>query len=58
MVAIGGDADESFDNAYKLEVAAQVYYQALQIGEPIVVTPEQLQEVVDNYAAFDTKERT
>ncbi len=58
VVAIGGDADESFDNAYKLEVAAQVYYQALQIGEPIVVTPEQLQEVVDNYAAFDTKERT
>ena len=58
VVAIGGDADESFDNAYKAEVAAQVYYQALQIGEPIIVTPEQLQEVVDNYAAFDTKERT
>ena len=58
VVAIGEDANESFDNAYKAEFAAQVYYQALQIGEPIIVTPQQLQEVVDNYAVFDTKERT
>lgn len=57
VVAIGEDVDKSFDNAYMAEVAAQVYYQALQIGEPIIVTPEQLQEVVDNYAAFDSKER-
>ena len=58
VVAIGENADKSFDNAYMAEVAAQVYYQALQIGEPIIVTPEQHQEVVDNYAAIDTKERT
>ncbi len=57
-VAVGEDVDRAFDKAYKAEVAAHVYYQALQIGEPIIITPEQVQEVRDTYAAFGTKERT
>jgi len=58
VVAIGENAEDSFDKAFKAEVAAQIYYQALQIGEPIIITQQQLQDAVNTYAAFTTKERT
>lgn len=58
VVAIGENAEDSFDKAFKAEVAARIYYQALQIGEPIIISQQQLQDAVNTYAAFTTKERT
>ncbi|MEZ4865867.1 MAG: class II aldolase/adducin family protein [Caldilineaceae bacterium] len=49
LVAIGKTLDEAFEYAYDAEVAAQVYYQALQIGKPIVLTAAQVQEVREIY---------
>ncbi len=48
-VAIGENIDQAFAHAYDVEIAAQVYYQALQVGKPIVITPEQAQEIYDLY---------
>ena len=49
LISIGEDIHHAFEYAYDAEIAAQVYYQALQLGEPIVLTPAQVQEVYDIY---------
>ncbi|MEW5960531.1 MAG: class II aldolase/adducin family protein [Chloroflexota bacterium] len=49
LVSIGKNLDEAFEHAYDAEIAAQVYYQALQVGQPIVLTKAQVQEVFDIY---------
>lgn len=49
LVSIGQNLDQAFEFAFDAEIAAQVYYQALQIGQPIVLTPTQVQEVFDIY---------
>lgn len=49
LVSIGEDIDHAFEYAYDAEIAAQVYYQALQVGQPIVLTSAQVQEVFDIY---------
>ncbi|MEM7125135.1 MAG: class II aldolase/adducin family protein [Chloroflexota bacterium] len=49
VVAVGEDIHQAFGHAYNAEVAAQVYYQGLQIGEPIIITPEQKQEIYEIY---------
>ena len=48
-IVIGENIDQAFAHAYDVEIAAQVYYQALQVGRPIVITPEQVQEIYDRY---------
>lgn len=45
LVAIGLDLDQAFELAFDAEVGAQVCYQARQIGQPIELTDEQVQEV-------------
>jgi L-ribulose-5-phosphate 4-epimerase len=49
LVSIGEDINHAFEYAYDAEIAAQVYYQALQVGQPIVLTKAQVQEVFDIY---------
>lgn len=49
VISIGEDINHAFEYAYDAEIAAQVYYQALQIGNPIVLTAAQVQEVFDIY---------
>ena len=46
---IGENIDQAFAHAYDVEIAAQVYYQALQVGSPIIITPEQVKEIYDLY---------
>lgn len=49
LVSIGDNLDQAYEFAYDAEIAAQVYYQALQVGKPIVITEAQVQEVFDVY---------
>ena len=49
-VSMGEDIDQAFEYAYDVEISAQVYYQALQIGNPIVITSAQVREVFDIYS--------
>ncbi|MDL4774595.1 MULTISPECIES: class II aldolase/adducin family protein [Thermomonosporaceae] len=46
-VAIGGDLDEAFENARLLEWLCGVYVRARTIGEPRILTEEQLTAVVE-----------
>ncbi|TDD88951.1 class II aldolase/adducin family protein [Actinomadura rubrisoli] len=46
-VAIGGDLDEAFENARLLEWLCGVYVRARTIGEPRILTDEELAKVVE-----------
>lgn len=49
LVAIGDNIEQAYKFAFDAEVGAQVAHQAMQIGEPITLTAEQVQEVADVY---------
>ncbi len=44
-IAVGGTASEACSKAEILEEMAEVYYRARLAGEPVLLTPEQVQEV-------------
>ncbi len=54
LVAIGADLEQAFELAYDAEVGMQIYHQALQIGTPIAMTPQQMQQVYEIYRKFKT----
>jgi L-fuculose-phosphate aldolase len=45
LVAIGADLDIAFKIAFNIEFGLQCYYQALQLGEPELVTDIELAEI-------------
>ena len=45
LVAIGKSLDHAFELAYDAEMGMRYYYQALQIGKPIAMSPEQMDEI-------------
>lgn len=55
LVALGGTLDEAYEHAYNAEVGAQVYYQALQLGQANLITDAQRQEVYEVYKAIAPK---
>ena len=48
-LTIGSNLTHAFNLAYNLEIGARVYYQALSIGTPNVLSEAQIQEVHDIY---------
>lgn len=51
LVAVGRTIDEAYEYAYDVEVGAQVYLQALQLGQANLITDEQRQEVYEVYTS-------
>ena len=49
LVAVGPTLDRAYEYAYDIEVAAQVYHLALQVGQPVVLTDGQIEEMRHNY---------
>jgi ribulose-5-phosphate 4-epimerase/fuculose-1-phosphate aldolase len=45
LLAVGRSLEEAFEFAYDAEVGAQIYYQALQVGEPLVLDTAQVAEI-------------
>lgn len=50
LVAFGHNLTAAWEAAYKVEIQAQVYYLALQMGQVVPYTPDQIADV---YAAYD-----
>lgn len=50
LVAIGQSLDKAFENAVSAETGMQVYHHALQIGQPELITPDKVDEIVKAYA--------
>lgn len=50
LLAIGSDVESAWQTAYKLETAAQVAYQAYQLGKLVELTPDQIKEIYEIYS--------
>lgn len=51
-IAVGESADEAFARTLILEEMAEIYYRARVVGEPILLTSEQVQEVATKIASY------
>ena len=49
LVAIGGSLEQAFEMAYDAKVGFQTYHQALQVGQPVVLSEEQVEEIKTRY---------
>lgn len=49
LVAIGKSLEHAFEMAYDAEVGFQTYYQALQVGQPLVLNETQVMEIKTRY---------
>jgi ribulose-5-phosphate 4-epimerase/fuculose-1-phosphate aldolase len=49
LVAIGGSLEHAFEMAYDAEIGFQTYYQALQVGQPLVLNETQVMEIKTRY---------
>lgn len=45
LLAIGPDVETAWQTAYKVEIAAQVAYQAYQLGDVVKLNPAQIDEI-------------
>ena len=52
LVAVGGSLEEAVSLAEKVEALARMYWQALQLGEPVLLDEVEMARVVDKFAAY------
>lgn len=50
LVAVGGTVDEALELAEKVEALARLYWQALQVGEPVLLDEVEMARVARKYA--------
>jgi len=52
MIAFGADLDAAFDLAVEVEALAGQYWRALQIGEPRLLSPDEMAEVLKKFRSY------
>jgi L-fuculose-phosphate aldolase len=52
MIAIGASLDHALALAVEVETLAQMYWQALQVGEPVVLPAGEMSIVVDKFQGY------
>lgn len=52
MVAVGASPDEALDLAAEVEHLAELYWRALQVGQPVLLTPEEMAEALERFASY------
>lgn len=52
LVAVGANLTAAFNVAEEIEFAARVYYQTLAIGDPVVLTSEQMALVIEKFKNY------
>lgn len=57
VLVAGPSLARAFSIAYQIELSAQVYFMALQIGKPTILTEEQIEEIRVTYAAKKTNSK-
>jgi L-fuculose-phosphate aldolase len=51
-ITVGESAEEAFSRTVILEEMARIYYQTRLVGEPILLTPEQVEEVANKISGY------
>jgi L-fuculose-phosphate aldolase len=54
MVALADSPGAALELATEVETLAELYWRALQVGEPVLLTPEQMAEALDAFARYWT----
>jgi len=52
IIAVGGDLDEALAMAIELETLAEMYCRARQIGEPVLLDPEEMALNVEKFRTY------
>lgn len=52
LLAGGADLPGAFDTAEEIEFCAQIYYRCKAVGEPVLLTPEQMDVVIEKFATY------
>ncbi len=52
VVAVGSDAGDALESAEMVEFCARVHYQAVSIGDPIVLDEETVAELIEDMAEY------
>jgi L-fuculose-phosphate aldolase len=52
MVALGASLREAIDLAGEVETLAELYWRALQVGEPVLLRPEEMAEALDRFSGY------
>jgi L-fuculose-phosphate aldolase len=52
VVAIGSDLDDAFAMAEKVEALARLYWQALQVGDPVLLEEAEMARVLERFRTY------
>ncbi|MBC8507830.1 MAG: class II aldolase/adducin family protein [Chloroflexi bacterium] len=52
MIAIGHDITDALAVAVEVEMLCELYWTALQVGEPNILTESQMQEALENFKSY------
>lgn len=52
MIALGSDLEDALAVAVEVEFLCELYWRALQAGEPYILTPRQMHEVQEKFADY------
>ncbi len=52
ILALGGDLDEALALGVEVETLAEMYWRALQAGEPVLLTGDQMAEVLEAFESY------
>jgi L-fuculose-phosphate aldolase len=52
VAALGSDVDDAFSMADKVEMLARLYWQALQVGEPVILDDAEMARVLDKFRTY------
>ena len=57
MIAVGGDLEQALAIAVEVETLCEQYWRALQAGEPVLLTAEQMAEVMEQFKGYGSWKR-
>lgn len=52
LVAVGADLKHAFNVAEEIELVARIYYQAKSVGEPVLVSHEEMKTVLKKFTTY------
>jgi L-fuculose-phosphate aldolase len=52
MIALGASLDDALALAVEVETLAEMYWRALQVGEPAVLTAAEMRQVLERFASY------
>ncbi|ABX31373.1 class II aldolase/adducin family protein [Petrotoga mobilis SJ95] len=52
LLAVGKDIDWAFNTAEEIEFTCQIYYQTKTIGEPVILSSEEMKKIMEKFDSY------